>query len=138
MIANINTDMISGDTHRDTIAVLGNEYSSLGPLIFAVNRERPELGLTTVSDLWPQERLFFRSDQFNFMREEIPALFLFAGLHDCYHRPCDDLDFANAGKAARVARLLAHTVMEIANGDARPEWNPEGLTEVRRMTSGGG
>ena len=136
VIANINTDMISGDTHPDTVAVLGIEYSSLGPLILAVNRVRPELRLATVPDMWPEERLFFRSDQLNFMREEIPSIFLFAGLHDCYHRPCDDLDFVNPDKASRIARLLAYTVLEIANSDSRPEWEADGLREVTRMISG--
>ncbi len=138
VIANINTDMVGGDAHPDTVAVLGNEYSSLGPLIMRLSRERPELRLTTVSDMWPQENLFFRSDQFNFMRKEIPSLFVFAGLHDCYHRPCDDLDFVNTDKVARVARLLAYAVLEVAASNDRPQWNASGLTNVRRMTSGGG
>ena len=137
VIANINTDMISGDTHPDTVAVLGMEYSSLGPLILAINRARPELRLATVPDMWPEEGLFFRSDQLNFMREDIPSVFLFAGLHDCYHQPCDDLDFVNPDKASRVARLLAYTVLEIANSDSRPEWEADGLREVRRLISGG-
>ena len=138
VVANINMDMVGGNTHPDTIAVLGREYSSLGPTIMAVNRERPELGLTTVPDMWPEEALFFRSDQFNFMREEIPSLFLFAGFHECYHRPCDELDFVSHRKVSRVARLAAYTVLEIGNRDERPAWVPEGLAEVRRMTSGGG
>jgi len=136
VVANLNTDMVGGDTHPDTVAVLGNEYSSLGPLIMDVNRSHRELRLSTVSDMWPQEGLFFRSDQFNFMREGIPSLFLFAGLHRCYHRPCDDLDFVNPDKIARIARLIAYTVVEIANRVERPQWNPGGLAEVRRMTSG--
>ena len=70
------------------------------------------------------------------MREGIPSLFLFAGLHRCYHRPCDDLDFVNPDKIARIARLIAYTVVEIANRVERPQWNPGGLAEVRRMTSG--
>ena len=138
IVANINMDMVGGNTHPDTIAVLGREYSSLGPLLMEVNREQPQLGLTTVPDMWPQEALFFRSDQFNFMREEIPSLFLFAGFHECYHRPCDELEFVSTGKISRVARLTAHTILEIGNRDGRPEWTPSGLTEVRRMTGGGG
>ena len=136
VIANLNIDMIGGDTHPDTLAVLGNEYSSLGPLIMGLNEAHPELRLSTVSDLWPQEQLFFRSDQLNFMKKEIPSLFLFAGLHRCYHRPCDELDFVNTDKIARVARLLTYTVLEIANQPGRPEWDPAGLSEVRRLTSG--
>lgn len=138
VVANVNIDMIAGDTHPDTVAVLGKDYSSLGPLMDGVNAEHEELGLTTVPDLWPDEGLFFRSDQYNFMREEIPALFLFAGFHECYHRPCDELDFVSPDKAARIARLVAYTVLELANRDEPPAWTEPGLTEVRRIISGGG
>jgi hypothetical protein len=34
----------------------------------------------------------------------------------------------------RVTRLIYHTVMEIANADGRPTWDPKGLEEVRRLT----
>jgi len=138
VVANLNADMVGGDAHPDTVVILGKEYSSLGPLIDEINSGLPELGLTTAPDLWPQERLFYRSDQFNFMRKEIPAIFFFTGLHECYHRPCDDIDFVSTDKVMRVSRLLAHTVMEIANRDERPEWDPAGLEEVRQMTGGGG
>jgi hypothetical protein len=139
VVADVNIDMISGDTRPDTIAVLGQEYSSLGPLINEVNARHPELHLTTAPDLWPQEQLFFRSDQLNFMEKEIPTLFLFAGFHDCYHQPCDEVGFAGTSpeKAARVARLVAYTVLELANRDDAPEWKAEGLAEVRRLTSRG-
>lgn len=137
VVANVNADMVGGDAHPDTVAVLGGEYSTLGATIRSVNAGLPEVNLHLSGDLWPGERLFFRSDQLNFMRKEIPAIFLFNGLHECYHRPCDDITFVDAGKVARVARLLAHTVMEIANRDERPVWDPRGLEEVRRLISGG-
>ncbi len=138
VVADVNVDMVGGDAHPDTVAALGGEFSSLGPLIRQVAVRLPELGLTVSGDLWPQEGLFFRSDQFNFMRREIPALFIFNGLHECYHRPCDDIDFVSIQKIVRVARLIAHTVVEIANQDAGPSWNPGALDEVRRITSFGG
>jgi hypothetical protein len=138
VVANVNVDMVGGNAHPDTVAVLGGEFSSLGPLIRSVDARLPELRLTPSGDLWPQEQLFFRSDQFNFMRRGIPAIFLFNGLHACYHRPCDDLEFVDLDKLVRVARLLAHSVMEIAGQDARPQWNPGGLQEVQRIISFGG
>ncbi len=137
MIANINADMIGGDTHRDTLVVIGKTYSTLGPLVDELNEGLPELRLTTSDDLWPEQRFFFRSDQFHFMRKEIPSLFFFTGLHECYHRPCDTVDRLDVDKASRVARLLAHATLEIANRDDRPTWNDEGLAEVRQLTGGG-
>jgi hypothetical protein len=137
MVANINADMIGGDAHRDTLVVIGKTYSTLGPLVDELNDGLPELGLTTSDDLWPEQRFFFRSDQFHFMRKEIPSLFFFTGIHECYHRPCDEVERLDIDKASRVARLLAHATLEVANRDERPTWNEEGLAEVRQLTGGG-
>ena len=137
MVANINADMIGSDAHPDTLVVIGKEYSTLGPLVDRINDSMPELGLVTSDDLWPEQRFFYRSDQFNFMRMEIPSLFFFTGVHECYHRPCDTVDFIDPDKAARIARLLTHSVLEIANADERPRWDPEGLAEVRELTGAG-
>jgi hypothetical protein len=137
VVANINADMVGSDTHPDTVVIIGKEYSDLGPLVNEVNAGLPDLSLVTSPDLWPEERLFYRSDQYNFMRKEIPSLFFFTGLHECYHRPCDTVDFVDPDKIARIARLITHTVVEIANRDPRPEWDPAGLEEVREMVAGG-
>ena len=137
MIANINADMIGGDHHQDSLIVIGKTYSTLGPLVDRVNEGLPELNLITSDDLWPEQRFFFRSDQFHFMRKEIPSLFFFTGVHECYHRPCDTVERVSHDKIARVSRLLVHSVLEIANADERPEWDPAGLAEVRELTGGG-
>jgi hypothetical protein len=137
MVANLNADMIGGDVHVDSLVVIGKTYSDMGPLVDRLNDSMPELRLTTSDDLWPEQRFFFRSDQFHFMRKEIPSLFFFTGVHDCYHRPCDEVDFVNHDKAARIARLLTHTVLELANRDERPQWVQEGLAEVRQLVGQG-
>ena len=54
---------------------IGLDYSSLGPLTREVARTyADDLRLTVAPDLWPEERLFFRSDHFNFAAKEIPAM----------------------------------------------------------------
>lgn len=136
IVANINVDMI-GRNAPDSIVVIGQEYSSLGPLVNEVAAERPELGLTVAPDIWPQERFFFRSDHFNFARKEIPALFFFAGVHEDYHRPSDHVEKIDTDKAARVARLIFYTGYEIATRADAPRWTEEGLQEVRALTGGG-
>ncbi len=137
IVANLNADMIGGNAHADSLVVIGKTYSDMGPLVDRINASRPELRLTTSDDLWPEQRFFFRSDQFHFMRKEIPSLFFFTGLHECYHRPCDEVEGVHHDKAARIARLLTFTVLELANRDERPEWVPEGLAEVRQLVGGG-
>lgn len=132
IVANLNIDMIARNA-PDSIVVIGQEYSSLGPLVHSVAADTA-LGLVVVDDPWPEERFFFRSDHFNFARKEIPALFFFAGVHDDYHRPSDEPDKIDADKAARVARLVFLTAHAIATSTEAPSWSAEGLAEVRART----
>ncbi|MGH7567292.1 MAG: M28 family peptidase [Gemmatimonadota bacterium] len=133
VVANVNMDMIARNA-PDSIVVIGQEYSSLGPLLQRVATEHPELGLTVSEDLWPEERFFFRSDHFNFARLEIPALFFFAGVHEDYHQPSDELDTLDLDKAARVARLAFWTAHAIADSPQAPTWTEQGLEDVRALT----
>jgi Zn-dependent M28 family amino/carboxypeptidase len=133
IVANINVDMIARNA-PDSVVVIGQEYSSLGPLVQTVASENTSLGLTVVPDPWPEERFFFRSDHFNFARKEIPALFFFAGVHEDYHQPSDEVDKIDADKAARVARLIFRTAYAIADEASPPEWTEEGLTQIRALT----
>ncbi|HEY8469972.1 MAG TPA: M20/M25/M40 family metallo-hydrolase, partial [Longimicrobiales bacterium] len=122
IVANINLDMI-GRNSPDSIAAVGLDYSSLGPLAQEVARAHAEeLGLTVAPDLWPEERLFFRSDHFNFAAKEIPAIFFFAGLHEDYHRPSDEVERLDADKAARVTRLVFYLGHRIATDPEAPRW----------------
>ncbi len=135
IVADLNLDMV-GRNAPDTIVVIGQDYSSLGPLAHDVARDNPGLGLTLADDLWPEQRFFFRSDHFSFAVREIPALFFFAGTHDDYHRPGDEMQKIDTDKNARVARLVFLIADRIANADDPPRWTHEGLAEVRRLTSG--
>ena len=133
IVANVNMDMIARNA-PDSIVVIGQEYSSLGPLVQSVAAEHPDLGLSVSEDPWPEERFFFRSDHFNFARLEIPALFFFAGVHEDYHQPTDELDRLDLDKAARVARLAFWTAYAIADSPEAPTWTVQGIQEVRALT----
>lgn len=136
IIANINMDMVGRSPHPDTVAVLGQAFSSMGPLVQDINRAHPELRLTVMDDMWPGQNLIFRSDQFAFLRHEIPAIFFFTGLHEDYHRPTDEVEKIDLDQITRIARLgfrVGHAIADDAN---RPQWVPAGLAEVRRITSG--
>jgi hypothetical protein len=136
IVANINVDMI-GRNAPDSIVVIGQEYSSLGPLVQEVAAAHPELKMTVAQDIWPEQRFFFRSDHYNFARKEIPALFFFAGVHEDYHRPSDHVEKIDTDKTARVARLIFHTAYEIASRSTAPAWTEQGLREIRALTAGG-
>ncbi len=133
IVANINLDMI-GRNAPDSIVAIGKEYSTLGPLLREVATTHPQLGLTVAPDLWPGQRFFYRSDHFSFAAREIPAIFLFAGTHEDYHRPGDTVEKVDFDKTARVARLAFLLALEIAQQERPPEWDPQGLDRVRTMT----
>ena len=134
IIANINLDMI-GRNNPDSVVVIGKDYSTLGPTLERVNAAHPELRMTTSDDIWPEQRFFFRSDHFNFARREVPSIFFFTGVHEDYHRPSDTVEKIDLDKITRITRLIFHYMSELANSDERPQWDPEGLEEVRRLVN---
>ena len=128
-VANLNADMV-GRNWTDTIVAIGKEHSDLGATLERVNGAHPELGMTAIDDLWPDERFYFRSDHFNFARKGVPILFFFNGTHDDYHGRKDEPDRVDNEKAARIARLLYYLGEDIANADERPRWNPESYARI--------
>jgi hypothetical protein len=137
IVADINMDMI-GRNAPDSVVAIGQEYSSLGPLTHQVAAAHPELGLTVAPDLWPEERLFFRSDHFNFARNHIPAIFFTTGLHDDYHQPSDEASKIDNDKLARIARLVFYLGNTIGTDPTAPAWTEDGWAQVQQMTQGRG
>ena len=131
VVANINNDMVGrSDNFKDSIAVIGREHSDLGATLDRVAAAHPELRMAPVSDPWPQENLFFRSDHFNFARAGVPALFFTSGLHPDYHQVSDTPERIDAEYEARYARLVYFLAREIADQPPRPQWNPESYRSI--------
>ncbi len=129
MVANLNADMV-GRNWPDTIVAIGKEHSDLGATLNRVNAAHPEIGMTAIDDIWPEERFYFRSDHFNFARKGVPILFFFNGTHEDYHRASDELDKIDTEKTARIGRLLLYLGIDVADADARPVWNPDSYREI--------
>lgn len=134
MVANLNADMV-GRNWSDTIVAIGREHSSLGETLERVNRDHPEIGMTAIDDIWPEERFYFRSDHYNFARNGVPVLFFFNGVHEDYHRASDEVELIDEDKAARIGQLLFYLGLEIADAPGRPEWDPDSYREI---VDGGG
>ncbi len=132
IVANLNTDMV-GRNWKDTIVAIGKEHSNLGETLARVNARHPELGMTAIDDIWPNQRFYFRSDHYNFARKGVPILFFFNGTHEDYHRPGDHVEKIDGEKAARIVKLVFFLGLDIANADQRPQWYPE---SYRRIVKG--
>lgn len=129
MVANLNADMV-GRNWPDTIVAIGKEHSDLGETLNRVNGDHPELRMTAIDDIWPEERFYFRSDHYNFARKGVPVLFFFNGVHDDYHGRDDEPDRIDSEKAARISRLVFYLGMDIGNRTERPKWNPESYARI--------
>jgi Zn-dependent M28 family amino/carboxypeptidase len=131
VVADLNMDMI-GRNWPDTIAVIGRDYSSLGPTLDSVASNHKSLDMTPISDPWPEERIFFRSDHYNFAKAGVPILFFTSGLHPDYHEPSDSPDRIGYDKEARLLQLIFWTGQAVGNAAARPTWNPGALEQVQQ------
>jgi hypothetical protein len=135
MVADLNTDMV-GRNWPDTIVAIGKEQSDLGETLERVNAAHPELGMTAIDDIWPEERFYQRSDHYNFARRGVPILFFFNGVHEDYHGPDDEVDKIDGEKAARIARLVFYLGVDVANAAERPKWDPQAYRQVVGGTAG--
>ena len=129
VVADLNTDMV-GRNWKDTIVVIGKEHSDLGATLNRVAAAHPELHMTPIDDIWPQENFYFRSDHYNFARKGVPILFFFNGTHADYHQVSDSPDKIDAEKESRIIKLVFYLGLDIANAAARPQWNPESYKRI--------
>ncbi len=61
------------------------------------------------------QRLYYRSDHYNFAKHKIPVIFYFRGLHDDYHKPTDTVDKIEFETIRKVSNLIFHTTWAVAN-----------------------
>lgn len=125
-IALLNIDMVGRSSSsgvrdpRNSVAAIGKERSFLGGVADRVAAGHPELDLALLDDPWPQEGLFGRSDHVHFFRHGVPVLLFTTGLHADYHRTSDEAELLDYVKMMRIARLLFHIGIELANADEVP------------------
>jgi hypothetical protein len=128
-VADLNTDMI-GRNPSDGVLAIGKEHSSLGPLADSISALHPELRIRVLNDTLTRERLFYRSDHYNFARKGVPILFFTTGLHADYHRPTDSVEKIDAEQEARILRVIFYLGLDVANATARPAWNPASRRQI--------
>ncbi|TFG49670.1 MAG: M20/M25/M40 family metallo-hydrolase, partial [Gemmatimonadales bacterium] len=119
VVTNLNMDMI-GRNWPDTVETIGMTFSSLGPMLDSVAKANPQLNMTPVNDLSPEERRLFRSDHYNFARAGVPILYFTSGHHPDYHQVTDSPDKINAEKEARLVQLVFWMGQAVGNAATRP------------------
>ena len=68
-------------------------------------------------------RFYYRSDHYNFAKNNVPVIFYFSGVHEDYHRPSDTVEKIDFDKTARITKLIFLTAWEIANREERIQLN---------------
>ncbi len=125
--ADLNTDMVGridpnrkiGDS-TNYIYVIGHDKisSDLSPITDSVNNKYTKLEFDyKFDDPKDPEKIFYRSDHYNFARKGVPILFFFDGIHNDYHKPTDTVDKINWDIYAKRVRFIFHTAWEMANRD---------------------
>lgn len=61
------------------------------------------------------QRLYYRSDHYNFASKGVPILFFFDGIHKDYHKPSDTPDKINYDLLEKRARLVFFLAWEASN-----------------------
>lgn len=132
-VADLNIDMIGRSkpasdtdeadkqlTDANTIYVIGaNRISTeLNTISEQTNNDFEKLKFDyTLNDPNHPDRIYFRSDHWNYAKHGIPIIFYFDGVHVDYHKPTDTVDKIDWDKMTRVARLVYETGWRLANMD---------------------
>jgi hypothetical protein len=122
---NLNIDMIGRTDPKRKMAdslnyiyIVGDDKlsSDLRPISESMNKKYVKLGLDYKYNRPDDpERIYYRSDHYNFARKGVPIIFYFNGTHNDYHRPTDTPDKINYDLLRKRAQLVFFTAWEMAN-----------------------
>ncbi|MBL7473214.1 M28 family peptidase [Robertkochia sediminum] len=126
-VADLNIDMIGRidpkrEGNRNYIYLIGSDKLSteLHLISEEVNAKYMNIELDyTYNDENDPNRFYYRSDHYNFAKNNVPVIFYFNGTHDDYHRPSDTPDKINYDLLTNRAQLVFHTAWEVANRPQR-------------------
>jgi len=125
-IANLNIDMIGriGDFKKNPnyVYLIGSDMLSqeLHDISEDINKKHVGLELDyTFNKEDDPNRYYYRSDHYNFAKNNIPVIFYFNGIHEDYHKPTDTIEKINFKKIKKITYLIFLTAWELANREER-------------------
>ena len=122
-IVNLNIDMIGrvDPKHKDNrkyVYLVGSDRLSteLHEISEKVNKTFTQFELDyTYNDENHPDRIYYRSDHWNFAKNNIPIIFYFNGVHEDYHKPTDTVDKIELDVYTERTRLVFYTAWVLAN-----------------------
>jgi len=126
-VVDLNIDMIGrrDPEHKDSapyVYVIGSDKlsSELHTLSEATNKANINLVFDYLYNAEEHpDRIYYRSDHWNFARKNIPIIFYFDGIHEDYHAPSDQIDKIEFDLLQKRAQTVFYTAWEIANRETR-------------------
>lgn len=127
-IANLNIDMIGriDPAHfakNDYVYLVGSDKlsSQLHRISENANKLYTNLDLDyRYNDPSDPERIYYRSDHYNFAKNNIPVIFYFNGVHEDYHDVGDTVDKIDFRLLSKRAQLVFYTAWDLVTRDAKP------------------
>jgi len=129
-IVDLNIDMVgrTDDLHdeetRDYVYVIGSDRLSteLHKINEVANETYIKMNLDyKYNDKNDKNRFYYRSDHYNFAKNNIPIIFYFNGTHEDYHQATDTVDKIEFDMLEKRAKLVFYTAWMLANQDKRIE-----------------
>jgi hypothetical protein len=131
IVAQLNMDMVGRGEAVDLaggsptyLELVGSRRVSteLGDLVEKVNSERaiPFTFNYALDKNGDPNRIYCRSDHYNYARYGIPIVFFTTGLHHDYHQVTDEPQYIHYDHLARVAQFVRDIALRVANLDHRP------------------
>ena len=129
-IANLNIDMIGriDNMHIDGnyVYLIGSDMLSkeLHNISEEINKKHIGLELDyTYNTEDDPHRYYYRSDHYNFAKNNIPVIFYFNGVHEDYHKTTDTIEKIDFNKIEKITRFVFLTAWELANREERIKLN---------------
>jgi hypothetical protein len=121
VISNINVDMVGREDTESIYSIGSGKLSTeLYELVEKVNSETVQFELDyTFDEPNDPNRYYYRSDHYNYAKQNIPIVFFYDHMTEDYHKPSDDVDKINFEKLERITTLITELALRIANLDHR-------------------
>lgn len=131
VVANINLDMPILTWPFTDVVAFGGERSTMYPVVEAAVKKA---GLALTPDPQPEQGFFVRSDQYSYVKQGVPAVYLDLGWgnggeeaqlafqKDHYHKVSDEADLIDYDSMQRFTQVNYEIANGVANMAERPKW----------------
>jgi hypothetical protein len=117
---------ISADTSNE-LGLIGTHYSPDYRKVVEQANEMVGLKLTFKWDRDAATQILFRSDQYPFLQNGVPAVWWFTGFHPDYHEVTDTVEKINFEKMTKIVKLAYASGLAFANAENPPKFQPKAM-----------